>query len=74
MIDRTYSLHRGYSRETGDIHGFAFLNLASVEEAKEVRRAMRDLLIDGTRITVNFPRSQEAKERRKSRAGKDRRE
>lgn len=53
---KTFQLSRGYYRETGVLHPFAFLRFESTDESTDALGALGDLEVDGRRLTVSFPR------------------
>lgn len=67
-----YTVRRGYYKETGVLHPFAFLKFDGIQTAIKAKESLGNLKVYDTRIFVNFPRAKEAAEdspRRQSHAG-----
>ena len=53
---KQFQLNRGYYKETGALHPFAFLRFRSIKEASEAKEVIGQLKIGNSRVWVDYPR------------------
>jgi RNA recognition motif-containing protein len=72
LKDNPFELTRGYYRDTGVLHPFAFLRFRDIDSASKAKRRLSNVQVGDVGLIVNFPMPKdEASRRPRERGGRD---